>query len=305
MADPLISGFQIVYISSFCLNSLEIYILVKKPRTTKWYETRDVFLFNLAFLDFTFGFTGVVKTILKAILSDFSTKNQAIFRVLLAFTTFSSVIAIGLLTVDMYIAAVYPFKFRLWRSKGNVCCALLSCWIIIGALQTAYQLQSWHLLVNVNICRRIGVSLSTFITGIFLGYTYWRILKTLRTSRRLLSIDNSKHKSRRIPPQSVEVLNKQKPAEKRLWYIGVFTTGSFLTLTMPYVIVGIVLCVGYTVPIRLRLYTYMIYMAKSPVHSMLFLVTYLHQNFKDRRKVQNRLESKMVKHGLDKHKLAD
>ena len=257
-------GFRAIYFSTPCLSLLQIYITVRRSRGKRWYEATDLFLLNLALLDFIFGLIGTIKTILKESLKDVHTENVIVFRAMIAFSTFSSVIAIGALTIDMYIAAAYPFKFKLWRSKRNVLFTLLSSWVLIGALAAVPHVKSLDLLSEGKSCARIGVSLTTFIIGTFLGYTYWRIFNILHKSRTQFSGSNSNC--------TEEVINKKKQAEKHLLYIGALVTCSFVTLTTPYVILNTILCAGYDIPIKYRIFCNMMYIAKSPVYCMIFLV---------------------------------
>ena len=197
----------------------------------------------------------------------FHIENIGIFKTLMNFSFFCSVTAIGVLTIDMYIAAAVIFT-------------LLSSWILIGALATVNLMERWNLLLEGKSCARILLSLATFMIGIFLGYTYWRIFNILRRSRMQFSGSNSNC--------TEEVMSKKRQGEKRLFYMGVFITCSFVTLTTPYVILSIVLCAGYHVYIRYKLFCGMLYIAKSPVHCMIFLAIHFYQKCKNSSRQQVR-----------------
>ena len=295
MSSSTFNGITTVYFSSLGLSLLELVILIKRSRGRKWFDNPDIFLLNLAFFIFIFGVVGTSGSVTQMTVQDIPKASLNIFRTASSFATIGAVIALAVLTADMYIAAIYPFKLKLWRTRRNVSLALLSCWMLTGALGIAHQLKRWSVIHKNTYCERMGINLSTFITGIFLGFAYWRIFQVLRRSRKTFNYGSSKQKKHKAPNEN-EVSNRRRLAEKRLSHLGVFTTCFFVILTTPYVIMNIVNCAGYAVTQTHSLYLYMIYMARSPVHSIIFLVSHFLQQYRKSKTDQNgQLQQEMMR----------
>ena len=110
------------------LNSLEIYLIVKRWRKTKPYEQ---LLLNLAVADFLVGGIRLITAIHEIGNPDWIQKSHSTFVwSFIQFSVPSSAINIFAISTDRLIAVKLPLRHRVWMSKRNVRIKNISTWIL-------------------------------------------------------------------------------------------------------------------------------------------------------------------------------
>ena len=256
--DTLTVFLFILYIIIFVLNLIEIIYLVKHWCKGEWYLCSKLSIMNLAVVDFITGISGIGYVLMVNV---FRYRVELTVRIIFAFGQLSSLSATVLLTFDRYIATIFPFKYRIWRTKPNVIICLTISWTISLALQTVYH-------VNVKseekfFCPMVAVSVSIFATSIFMIYAYWSIFRKMRTSRISLS-----------GPSAFQERPRSQ-MEKKLSCISHFLTECFLLFTTPLAVIAILGCAGISIPRRVQYLVFDIFSLKSLADPIIFLGGYL------------------------------
>ncbi|XP_028513898.1 mu-type opioid receptor-like [Exaiptasia diaphana] len=136
----LIVIFCIVFVFNVTGNSLVIYIISKKQRTST-----DHLLLNLAVADLIYGVFLTfyhLSYFLKLFVPKYHNivfKNDIFCRVFfsggIASTAYvDSIFTVIILSVERYFAVCRPHGFKKWFSIRNVKCVMLFCWILSAAL---------------------------------------------------------------------------------------------------------------------------------------------------------------------------
>ena len=225
--DPNYIGYKIISIVAIVLNLVALSMLFTTKVCHQWFKCPYLFLSNLVLVDLTVGIGAI------AIFCHESKTHNLTFKILVTHGMFSSVVASVLLTLDRFIACVYPLRFNQWRTKRNTLVTWLMSWLLSGILQAIYHVSFKHNEDNDDkSCSRVAIAVVLLTFCIFIELMYMKILRALRNNR-----VNFQHAD--------EERNLRKSRDKRISHLFHATVCCFHALTLPYVISIILQCSKY------------------------------------------------------------
>ena len=249
----LVYIFLSIYFSAFLLNLTEICHLIKNLYGI-WFKCPRFFIINLAAVDLVFGIGGIGHVLLTHLLKY---KDIELFRILFIFGKSGSLTATALLTLDQFIATMYPFMHAKWRTQKCITLVLGGSWLITFLLQASHLLK----IVQFRGCRNLALSIIIIATGIFMISAYYWIIRNLRKTR--IAILDSTNAERELKPT--------RPIEKRLILTSLFMTVLFLTMTIPYAITNMLSCARINVSNDCHHITFIIFAVKTVIDPIIYL----------------------------------
>ncbi len=182
------------------------------------------------------------------------------FRLLSGYGQFSSLACACLLTLDRAIAVIYPFKYRLWRTKRTVMTALFICWLASIVLQLIYFFTyRCRTKLPEKYCYRIIIIICLLAIVAFMVVANISVFNSFRRRTEVFSENTAaaSNLSRRL-------------LERRVVYVAFLSTNCVVLFTTPYAVVTLLKCFKVEVQIDVLLVVFLLFMMKSVINPLIF-----------------------------------
>ena len=243
-----------ISVMSLFLNMMEIGFLVKKWQKRTWFKHPNLFFMNLSVVDALTGVSGIVTAT--------GLSNHGI-KIILTIGMFDSIIATAMLTWDRFVAVIFPFRFRAWRTKKNVTRCFICSWLISLILQVTFVVNDEFRQDDFHkYCPRIIASAFVIMTGCFVTSTYLLIYRALRRNRVYVDMSNPNSDFRKA----------RINLDRKVLLVSSLTTLSYLVFTTPHAVVTILNCANVDINELAQSNTFLLFLIKSCIDPVIFLV---------------------------------
>ena len=179
------------------------------------------------------------------------------FKLLFSYGQFSSLACTALLTLDRFIAVIFPLKYGCWRSKRSVSFALVICWVTSITMQLLYYLTRCAV-PAAKYCSRVIISIAISIFVFFIVAANLYVLRAFRRRNKLFP--NMMKTYRRV-------------IQRRVLYVAFLSTNCVALFTIPYAVVSILKCFALDMTWEFKLTIYFIFTLKSMFNPMIFFAS--------------------------------
>lgn len=176
------------------------------------------------------------------------------FKLLFSYGQFSSLACTALLTLDRFIAVIFPLKYGHWRSKRSALLALGICWVTSVTMQLVYYL-SRCANPETKYCLRVIISIAIIIAVFFIVASNLYVLRAFRKRNKLFP--NMTKTYRRV-------------IQRRVLYVAFLSTNCVALFTIPYAVVSMLKCFSFFMTWEFKLMIYFIFTLKSMFNPMIF-----------------------------------
>ena len=171
------------YVLIIAMNAMEIILIIKKKCRVR----SETMLLSLSAGDLMLGIIGVIGFLMDIKLLPYNRPCEIIVNSFIIFSISSSVLNILLITVDRFLAVVFPMQRNIWMKNSNLYAYIATIWVV--SLSSS-PLLAWYTITSNSDTYSFVLAFEVLPTIVVIGIVYALVYRKLKRTQLLRASRN-------------------------------------------------------------------------------------------------------------------